>query len=72
MMYIQQEMFVKVKDNVIRDLHHTPHRQTTTLGGVTNGGREGRTMPTRGSKGAAKSSRTIDLYLFERTQFRFT
>ena len=28
MMYIQQEMFVKVKDNVIRDLHHTPHRQT--------------------------------------------
>ena len=40
MMYIQQEMFVKVKDNVIRDLHHAPHRQTTTLGGVTNGGPE--------------------------------
>ena len=40
MMYIQQEMFVKVKDNVIRDLHHAPRRQTTTLGGVTNGGPE--------------------------------
>lgn len=31
-MYIQQDVFVKVKDNVIRDLHHAPRRPARLVG----------------------------------------